>query len=549
MALEDYLKVVKRWWWLLVASTLVATASSAFALSREPRIYQATTTVIVGQGLEKANPTYTDFSIGQQLAQTYVNMVRRQPILQGAAEALGLEFVPWSGNVSAQIVAGTQLVEIRVRDTSPERARALADEIAHQLILQTPTNPAEDEGRRTFVEEQLQTLEENIRLTEEEIVDEQARLDAANSARAIQQYQANINALQQKLTSYQSNYANLLQTSHEATNYISVVEPASLPTNPISPNVSETLMLAAAIGLALAVGGALLIEFLDNTVKTPEDVEQTMNLPMLGTIADIQERQGEGKLIAARYPQSPITEAFRALRTSIDYYSVDRSLKTLAVTSAGPSEGKSLVLANLAVVMAQAGRRVVVVDADMRRPMQHKIFNLVNDHGLSDAIMATGADLSIYNHELDPGKLLVSGSSSSPSEAPSGPQPVELGTLHVVTTGPCPPNPADLLASKRMKALVEDLTRQADIVLFDTPPAMVVTDAVVLSKLVDGVLVLADAGHTKRGAARGAVERFRQVGANLLGVVLNRVSARGEHYYSYHYYREPNDAREQSEVD
>jgi non-specific protein-tyrosine kinase len=541
MALEDYWKIVRKWWWLILASTLVATASSAYSLSREPRIYQATTTVIVGQSLEKANPTYSDFSIGQQLAQTYVNMVTRQPILEGAAEALGLGFVPWSGNVSANIVPGTQLMEIRVRDTSPERARALADEVARQLILQTPSNPNENDRRRAFVEEQLQTLEQNIELTEEEIEAEQARLDAANSARAIQQYQANIEALEQKLTSYQSNYATLLQTSQEATNYISVIEPASLPTRPISPNVPETLMLAAAIGLALAVGGALLIEFIDDTIKTPEDVVKVMDLPVLGTIADMQKGKGSGVLVTDRYPQSPITESFRALRTSLDYYSVDNPIRTLEITSAGPAEGKSLILANLAIVMAQAGRRVVIVDTDMRRAMQHKIFDLVNDHGLSDAIMATGADLSVYNHELSPQELAMRSSDASQLDNPGGPQPVELGTLHIVTTGPIPPNPADLIASQRMRDLIDDLKRQADIVLFDTPPVMVATDAIVLSRLVDGVLLLADAGHTKRGAARQAVERFHQVDANLLGVVLNRVSRREDSYYSYSYYQAHDD--------
>jgi capsular exopolysaccharide synthesis family protein len=151
--------------------------------------------------------------------------------------------------------------------------------------------------------------------------------------------------------------------------------------------------------------------------------------------------------------------------------------------------------------------------------------------------MAKNADLSVYNHELAPGRFSARGSDEAQEETWSGPSPVELGSLHIITTGPCPPNPADLLASKRMKALVESLKHQADIVLFDTPPAMMVTDAVVLSKLVDGVLILADAGNTKRGIARQTVERFRQVDAHVLGVVLNRVSYRGS-YYTYHrYYR------------
>jgi non-specific protein-tyrosine kinase len=575
MALQDYWDVIKRWWWLIVASVLVSTLASAISLSQQPRIYEAVTTVIVGQSLEKPNPTYSDFSIGQELAQTYIKMVDRQPILERAADALDLDFVPWHGNVSAQIVAGTQLVEIRVRDTSPARARALANEIAQQLILQTPSGSMESDHRREFVMEQLQSLEANIELTQQEIVEEQARLDAATSARAIQQYQTNVDALQQKLASYQSNYGTLLQSTQQATNYISIIEPASLPTRPISPNVPETLLLAATIGLSLAVGGAFLIEFIDNTVKTPEDVTQVTGLPVLGSISEYELPDGQGKLITAGNPQSPITESFRALRTSIDYYGVDTPIQSLMVTSAAPSEGKSVILANLAVVMAQGGRRVVVVDADMRRPVQHELFDLVNDHGLSDAVMAPSVDLAAYNHELDPYDLVSDRTASVSSEhrgtvaketvdvpqsadarslalgtddaADQGghllgtPQPLDRGSLHVITTGPCPPNPADLLASKRMKSLLEELEGQADIVLFDAPPAMMVTDAVVLSKLVDGVVLLADSGRTKRTAARQLADRLRQVDANILGVVLNRVSSRGQSYYAYKYYT-PNDA-------
>jgi non-specific protein-tyrosine kinase len=536
MALEQYLAVIKKWWWLIVASTLIAAVSSYFSVSRMPRTYQATTTVIVGQSLSKANPTYEDFSISGQLARTYISMVQRQPILQAAAEALGLPYVPRGGNVSAQIVPGTQLLEISVRDTSPERARAIADEIAHQLILQTPTDSAEDQSRFTFVQTQLLKLENSIQETEEEIRAEQAELDAANSARAIQQFQSNIAALQQKQASYQSTYASLLQTVQGGTNYISVIEPATTPTRPISPRVRETVLLAAAIGLALAMGGSFTIEFLNNTVKTSDDVRLATDLPTLGAIAHIKGQEYQDKLVAAQDPRSTIAEALRMLRTNIEFSSIDAPLCTLVVTSPSPMEGKSIILANLAVVMAQAGRSVIVVDADMRRPMQHKIFGLDNDRGLSDAFLHSDPSLSAYSSGLGSeflSRLLSHGEERKPTECT---QASAVGNLRVVTSGSLPPNPADLIGSRRMEELVEELKSQADVVLFDTPPMLMVTDAVLLAAKADGVLLLCEAGRTRRATAREAVERLRQVGANLLGVVLNRVSLRGRDYYGYGYY-------------
>ena len=158
MELAQYWSVVRRWWWLIVASVLVATVSSYVSTMRVPRIYQATTTVMVGTSLQKANPTNQDLYISQQLAQTYAGMVRRRPILQGAANALGLPFIPSEGNVSARNVPGTQLLEIQVRDTDPERASALSDAIAQELILQSPAESGEDQSRRVFVQSQLERL-------------------------------------------------------------------------------------------------------------------------------------------------------------------------------------------------------------------------------------------------------------------------------------------------------------------------------------------------------------------------------------------------------
>jgi capsular exopolysaccharide synthesis family protein len=204
------------------------------------------------------------------------------------------------------------------------------------------------------------------------------------------------------------------------------------------------------------------------------------------------------------------------LRTNLQFSTVDRPFKTLLITSANPTEGKSTTLANLAVVMAQAGLSVIAVDSDLRRPLLHKIFRLPNAEGLTNALLHSNPEPDAYLQATD------------------------VENLQVLTTGPLPPNPAELLGSERMKGLVAHLKGKADILLFDSPPSLAVADAAILAAQLDGVLLVVDAGSTRRELVTRAVEGLNKIGANLLGVALNRLSSRGGgyYYYYYHYYSE-----------
>ncbi|MBN1922046.1 MAG: polysaccharide biosynthesis tyrosine autokinase [Anaerolineae bacterium] len=520
MQLQDYWTIVKRWWWLMVACVLVASVSSYIGTLGMPRIYQATATVMIGQSIQEANPSSSDIWVSQQLAATYSQMVKRQPILQGAAQALGLNFIPSGANVSTRSIESTQLLEISVRDTDPLRAKALADEICNQLVLQSPTN-SRDQARQDFVQAQLSDLEAKVKATEAEVEAEQAKLDAANSARAIQQYQSNISALQTKLNTYRSSYASLLLTVQGGTNFITIFETANVPSYPISPNVSQTVLLAAAIGLGLAVAGAFLIEFLDDTIKTPDELARLAPVPVLGSIAPIEGENPSDRLVVANEPLSTISEAFRVMRTNIQFAFVDRRLRSFAVTSAGPSEGKSITLANLATSIAQSGAKVVAIDGDLRRPTQHKIFGVSNEDGLCDLILHPEHRAEDYLKQT------------------------AVENLWLLTTGPLPPNPAELLGSQRMGDIIEELQEFADLLVFDTPPALVVTDAVVVSTRVDGVIVVVDAGHTRRGLIKRVVDELHRVRANVLGFALNRVKIHsGGYYYQYYYYYNEDGARQ-----
>jgi succinoglycan biosynthesis transport protein ExoP len=509
MEAQQYLAVVKKWWWLLLACVVVCALSSYLIVSRLPRIYEATTTLRVGQALESPNPGYQDFYISQQLAQTYATMASRQPILRGAADALGLPSVPREKDVSAQIVPNTQFLEVSVRDRDPERARALANAIAQQLILQSPEGLAEDQMQRAFVQTQLQDLQEDIQATREKMKAEQAKLGSAGTTQSIQQSEDNLAALQDKLASYRSTYAALLQIANHRTNELSVFQPATTPSRPVRPWVSEIVALVTAFGLFLVLGVAYLVESLNDTLKTTDELAYLTKLPILGIVDRMKKEDGES-LVAALQPRSSIAEAYRTLRTNIQFSSVDRPVQTMAVTSPGLFEGKTTTAANLGVVMAQAGKSVVLVDADLRRPSLHQVFDLPNENGLT-RVLAEAEPM------LD-GRLQETG----------------IDHLRVLTSGPLPPNPSELLGSHKMDRLIGWLKEEAELVIFDTAPVLPVTDAAVLASQTDGVLLIVVARQTKRAAVLQATENLRQVGANVMGTVLNKFSPRrAVNYYDY----------------
>jgi succinoglycan biosynthesis transport protein ExoP len=527
MEIRQYLAVIWKWLWLIVLSTAIAAIPTFMASRSVPPIYQTTTTIMVGQSIESPDPDSLDIFTAQSLAETYVQLVRRQPILEGAINALGLD-MNWralAGWVNVSLIEGTQLLEITVRGTDPQRVKAIADEIANQLILQSPTAPerAQREQRRAFVEQQIADLEAKIQAAQEQIAELEQNLTTSFSARQIQDTQAQIQALEAQINAWRGNYASLLAfTERGPTNYLTIVEPAAVPTASISSRTRSNVLLAATVGLILAVGAAFFLEYLDDTIKSPEDISQTLGLTTLGAITRIGGDTYPDKLITMKHPRSIIAEAYRILRTNIQFSAIDKPLKSIVVSSPNPIEGKSVTIANLAVVMAQAGARVVIVDSDLRRPVIHKIFNLPNTEGLTSVLL--------QDRPLADGYL----------------QSTEVENLQVLTTGPLPPNPSELLSSQKMTDLIENLKEEADVVLLDSPPSLPVTDAAVLSSKTDGTLLVTDAGTTRRGAARRAKEDLTRVGANILGVVLNKFSVRGAssyYYYYYYYYSRDGDGR------
>ena len=356
MELRELIRPLRRWWWLIVAATVLATVSAYLATRGQPPIYRTQATVMIGNAIEDPNPSGYEFYLTEQLANTYADIAKRDSLQEAVKAALGLERLP---EYAARVVPNTQLIEFAVTDTDPQRAQAVANELVNQLALLSPTSTAQkDQSRTAFVNEQLNQLEAKIRETQDEITKKQDELANMFSARQIADAQAQTAALQNKLATLQANYAALLSnTPKGAINAINVVEAAVLPVNPIGPNKMATVLLAMAIGFAAATTAAYLMEYLDDTLKNPDDVQRSLGLSTLGAVPRIEE-EGE-ELAALASSQSAAAEAYRVLRTNLQFAAVDRPLHTLLVTSPAPSEGKSQTVANLGVALAQAGWRVI----------------------------------------------------------------------------------------------------------------------------------------------------------------------------------------------
>jgi capsular exopolysaccharide synthesis family protein len=510
MELKTYFRPVLKWWWLLAAAAVVAAVSSFVVLRRQPLLFQSRATLVVGKTVYEANPSGGDFYLNQQLAGFYADLAMRDPVRDATLQALGLEWLP---EYTARALPNSLLIEILVADTDPTRAQLVSNELAKQLINQTPTNDSNNGERQRFIENQLNMFETDITTTQDEIETMQLALGSMSSARLIAQTQKELSSLEQKLSTLRSDYAALLASSDRgAGNTITLIEPASLPSRPTGPNTATMVLLSALVAVAIAAAAAYLIEYLDDTLKSPEEINHLLDLPVIGFITEVE----KGKTLESyltKEPRSGVAEAFRSLRTDLEFSGVDKPLKTIYITSSEMESGKTSIAVNLAIVIAQSGKRVILVDADLRRPSVHRYLGLTNQRGLSDVFRG---NLDIYNATT----------------------PYKEGNIFVITSGTPPPNPSELLGSKKMDQILESLKKVADIIIVDGPPFLV-TDATILATKVDGVLLIVRYGYTRKNGALNAAKQLKRAGARSIGVVLNRIprtSGAGYGYGSYHYY-------------
>lgn len=516
--LRRYIAVLWHWAWLLALVVVVSGGVAYLVSSRITPVYQATTTLLVNEAPATKFTDYSSVLTSERLAKTYTELLTTKPVLEDVIVRLGLEtsLARLQETIEVELVRDTQLIIVRVENTSPQQSAEIANMIATVFSERNQELQASRYATsKESLSAQLIQMDEQINTTNDtltEIGDDPERSEERDR-------------LEATLAQYRQTYASLLQSYEEvrvaeasSISNVVQVEEASVPFEPIRPRTLINVLVASLIGLTFAVGVIYLIEALDDTLS-PDAVSRQLGLPVLGVIA--RHQLTDGKPIVALEPRSPVAEAFRSLRTNIQFASVDHPLHTLLVTSPSPEDGKSTVAANLGISLAQSGRRVTVMDADLRRPQVHKNFALINRVGITS--------LFVQSHLQLDGALQETG----------------YANLSALTSGNLPPNPAELLGSERMVEIMRLVGEQSDIIIIDSPPVMAVTDAAVLAPRVDGVLLVVKPGTTKLAACKQAVEQLHRVGANILGVILNDIEINRSgykyayykgYYYTYHRY-------------
>jgi succinoglycan biosynthesis transport protein ExoP len=307
-------------------------------------------------------------------------------------------------------------------------------------------------------------------------------------------------------------------TEDMRTGNIRIIDRAEVPKNPVKPTKKLNIILAITVGLVMGIGMAFFFEYLDNTIKIPEDVKQHLKTPYLGSIPLFtSEKAGNPDdgvhpdLVALHSPKSSASESYRGIRTSILFSSAESAPQVLLISSAAPKEGKTITTANLAVSMAQANGKTIILDCDMRRPAMHRLFGASKDVGVSN-LLAGGGSIK---------EAIVR---------------TRIPNLDIIPCGPIPPNPSEILGSARMLTLLNGLRKLYAHILIDSPPSTAVTDAVVLSTSVDGVIMVVRTGDTAREIVKNGLAQFVEVGSNILGTVLNGVDMKRDGYYYYQYY-------------
>ncbi|HSV32920.1 MAG TPA: polysaccharide biosynthesis tyrosine autokinase, partial [Pyrinomonadaceae bacterium] len=312
--------------------------------------------------------------------------------------------------------------------------------------------------------------------------------------------------------------------SGERTNELSIENPGRLPRVPVAPARVRNIVIAFLLSLVAGIGLAFLLDFLDDTVKSIDDVDRYLHLPALALIpagrneaprlkgtTPVTSPAASTALALVEDVRSPVAESYRHLRTSLLLSSAGQPPKTILITSSQPSEGKTTTAINTAVMLAKTGAAVVIVDCDLRRPRLHAHFDLPNSRGLTNWLSGeTDLDSLILSYDKQP-------------------------NLRLLTSGPVPPNPAELLGSEEMRKLLIQLSEKFAHIIIDSPPAISFTDASILATMVDGVVLVVHGGHSSRAVVRRAKQQLLDVGANIFGIVLNNVKVEAYDYYSNYY--------------
>lgn len=514
MKLPHYVSLFRARWWLIVLITLVC-ALASYGVSTRILTKQYTASATFEVNLPATQLNNPNAAITPQQVATDAQLATSYPVAQRTIAGLHLQTVLTPdgliGKTSCAASDTAQTFTCSITYTNRATALALMNELAQVVIAVNYDNQTKQ------LQPLLKRIQGQIAATKADLQTAQIELGSPGADTAV--LTSRINSDNQTLSTLQQRQLELQQTLASQLNSIILINPAQAPLGPTSPRPLVNTLLAALAGLMIAVGGILLADYLDDSPRSPEHLSSEMGAPIFASLPRVTRRKGQLPETVTS-PHSDAAEAYRILRTSIRFANVDTPIRALLVTSSNVGEGKTTTAANLAVTFAQAGVRVVLVDADLRRPTVHEAFDLDNTVGLT-TVLYSQRDMQ-WSEVLRP-----------------GPVP----RLHILTAGPLPPNPAELLSSRRMHRVMEHLRANAELVIVDSPPLLHVADPVVLALMTDAVVLVTDVERSSLHAMQRAKEALASVGVAIAGIVLNKVPrGRSEYYYYAGGYRpEPGD--------
>lgn len=523
--LQDYITIIRRRFWVIFSFFIIVFCIATVATFLQIPIYRSTTTVLIDEetpdvlaakdGLSLGSPGYVSY---REYYQTQLEIIKSRSIAKDVFSALGLGSSPdYIGSkdpikkyllkLKVEPSRNTRLVYISYDDKDKELATRIVNMIANVYAARNLISISKNE---------------NVNLIKNEYLKLQAKYQ--EYTKVFKEKHPKMRQLKEEIAQMEERMkkeeVNPLRTTSLKANNVRVIDPAEVPSTPIRPKKTQNMLIAAIVGLLGGMALAFLIEYLDNTIKTTDDVERYMKIPLLGCIPIIDKSfsGAQRDLLVNLAPMSPVSEAYRAIRTSILFStSKDNPARDILITSTGPQEGKSLTACNLSVTMAYSGNSVLLVDADMRKPRVHMVFKMDQDMGLSNFLTGQASVDEIIKK-------------------------TGIENLSVVTCGHIPPNPSELLSTKRMKEFVETVKGKFNTIIFDSPPLNLVTDAALLSSIIDGTVLIISSKKTNRPAVTRAKHTLENAKANVLGVVLNslHIDSGGAYYYSHYYYRKDN---------
>jgi polysaccharide biosynthesis transport protein len=509
--LRQYLSILWKGKWIIILCTVLALAVGLVLVFTLQPVYQATAKVLIVEkniSSEVFDQYIPEYSGSREINfQTQMEIISSRQFREEVIKRLSLDMKPGQleDKINISRVTGANVVDISVQDSDPQLAADISNMLSAIYIEWVSENYQQD------IRELLEEIDSKAADAKQELDKVSAQISGLEgSGKDIpESLRKELEMNSSMYVMLSEKYENLRINEAVGDSFARVIESAVVPQDPVKPNKKLYLAASLLIGLLLGSGIILLREFMDNTIKTSSDAKRYYGLSVVSQIAyeksyDTRKRE----LIILKDPASQTSESIRELRTNLKYFDIEGNKKIIGVSSAQLEEGKSFISANLAVTLAHSGIKTILVNADLRKPMIHKYFNISNTSGITS---------------------ILTGYSKLADEIKS----TEVKNLHFLASGPIPPNPAELLETDLLGKILESLAEKYEYVIVDTPPIVPVTDLIVLAGKIDSIMIVARVGKVTKATAVQAMEKTRVIKDKLMGIVLNGVVRKGSYYYYY----------------